>query len=419
MEAYDRREAELGPELVRDLEALGAHGFIDQHWREHLYNMDYLREGIHLRALGQKDPLSEYLEGHGMFDEMMDTVKAEFVRYMFHIQVDGPPRPRSRRSPTSTTRTRQTHSRASSRSSPRPRVARNPRWRPRKRRGSVAVVEQRVLSDDQRSAATTHAPAARASTSAATRRGGRRTAPPGLEAPMSTEPTLSLDDLVQRALTPSREGRRPGRLPLTRRPSSAGWPSSSARWARRASGTTRPARPRSPRSTPPPPAAERLSAAHRGGLLARGDGGAPERGAGVGRARHRPAGGLADGIAEAGRLGGLEEARLFSGEHDGGDALVTINAGEGGTDAQDWAEMLLRMYLRWAERRGLRTDLKEVQEGAGPTSSRRPSPPTARTPTACCRPSGACTGWCGYPRSTAAARPRSPRSTSRPSSTSP
>jgi peptide chain release factor 2 len=73
---------------------------------------------------------------------------------------------------------------------------------------------------------------------------------------------------------------------------------------------------------------------------------------------------LGEGIAAAeARIGGLEEARLFSGEHDDGDALVTINAGEGGTDAQDWAEMLLRMYLRWAERRGLRTDLKEVQEG--------------------------------------------------------
>jgi peptide chain release factor 2 len=73
---------------------------------------------------------------------------------------------------------------------------------------------------------------------------------------------------------------------------------------------------------------------------------------------------LADGIAAAeDRLGRLEEARLFSGEHDAGDALVTINAGEGGTDAQDWAEMLLRMYTRWAERRGLKTDLKEVQEG--------------------------------------------------------
>jgi peptide chain release factor 2 len=68
------------------------------------------------------------------------------------------------------------------------------------------------------------------------------------------------------------------------------------------------------------------------------------------------------GAAEE-RLGGLEEARLFAGEHDADDAVVAINAGEGGTDAQDWAEMLLRMYLRWAERRGLRTDLKEVQEG--------------------------------------------------------
>ena len=62
---------------------------------------------------------------------------------------------------------------------------------------------------------------------------------------------------------------------------------------------------------------------------------------------------LAEGIDRADdTLAGLEEARLFSGERDAGDAVVTINAGEGGTDAQDWAEMLLRMYLRWAERRG-------------------------------------------------------------------
>jgi peptide chain release factor 2 len=73
---------------------------------------------------------------------------------------------------------------------------------------------------------------------------------------------------------------------------------------------------------------------------------------------------LAEGIDRADvTLAGLEEARLFSGEHDAGDAVVTINAGEGGTDAQDWAEMLLRMYLRWAERRGLKADLKEAQEG--------------------------------------------------------
>ncbi len=74
---------------------------------------------------------------------------------------------------------------------------------------------------------------------------------------------------------------------------------------------------------------------------------------------------LADGLGRSEeQLAGMEEARLFAGEHDAGDALVTINSGEGGTDAQDWAEMLLRMYLRWSERRGLRTDLKEVQEGS-------------------------------------------------------
>ena len=92
MDAYAKREEELGAELVRDLERWVLLQLIDQHWREHLYNMDYLREGIHLRALGQKDPLSEYrLEGHTMFDEMMSLVKGEFVRYMFHIQVDRAP----------------------------------------------------------------------------------------------------------------------------------------------------------------------------------------------------------------------------------------------------------------------------------------------------------------------------------------
>ena len=73
---------------------------------------------------------------------------------------------------------------------------------------------------------------------------------------------------------------------------------------------------------------------------------------------------LTDGITRVEQqLERLEEARLFSGEHDGGAAIVSINAGEGGTDAQDWAEMLLRMYLRWAESRGLTADIKEAQEG--------------------------------------------------------
>ncbi len=63
------------------------------------------------------------------------------------------------------------------------------------------------------------------------------------------------------------------------------------------------------------------------------------------------------------RLEQLEEQRLFSGRYDTGDALVTINAGAGGTDAQDWAEMLLRMEMRWAERRGFDVELLEASPG--------------------------------------------------------
>ncbi|MGH3129989.1 MAG: peptide chain release factor 2 [Gaiellaceae bacterium] len=62
-------------------------------------------------------------------------------------------------------------------------------------------------------------------------------------------------------------------------------------------------------------------------------------------------------------LARLQEDALFTGEYDAGDAVVTIHAGEGGTDAQDWAEMLLRMYLRWAEGRGLATELIEASPG--------------------------------------------------------
>ena len=59
----------------------------------------------------------------------------------------------------------------------------------------------------------------------------------------------------------------------------------------------------------------------------------------------------------------LQVEALFSGEYDSGDAVVSIHAGEGGTDAQDWAEMLLRMYLRWSESRGFKTELLEASPG--------------------------------------------------------
>ncbi|MEO8092752.1 MAG: peptide chain release factor 2 [bacterium] len=64
-----------------------------------------------------------------------------------------------------------------------------------------------------------------------------------------------------------------------------------------------------------------------------------------------------------GRLATLEEARLFSGSYDHGDAVVTVRSGAGGTDSQDWAEMLVRMYLRWAESRAFEVEMKEASEG--------------------------------------------------------
>jgi peptide chain release factor 2 len=77
---------------------------------------------------------------------------------------------------------------------------------------------------------------------------------------------------------------------------------------------------------------------------------------------------LAEGLEEQiasveRRLSELEEQRLFSGRYDAGDALVTVNAGAGGTDAQDWAEMVLRMEMRWAERRGFDVELLEASPG--------------------------------------------------------
>jgi peptide chain release factor 2 len=63
------------------------------------------------------------------------------------------------------------------------------------------------------------------------------------------------------------------------------------------------------------------------------------------------------------RLAELEEARLFSGSYDSGNAVVTVRSGAGGTDSQDWAEMLLRMYLRWAERRGFDVEMAEASPG--------------------------------------------------------
>ncbi|MFA6000876.1 MAG: preprotein translocase subunit SecA [Thermoleophilia bacterium] len=83
---YARKEEEFTSEHMRELERLVMLGVIDNRWREHLYDMDYLREGIHWRGLSQKDPLVEYKsEGFTMFQELMGSIKEDFVRTIFHM----------------------------------------------------------------------------------------------------------------------------------------------------------------------------------------------------------------------------------------------------------------------------------------------------------------------------------------------
>jgi preprotein translocase subunit SecA len=85
---YDDKEEHVGAEQLRDIERRVMLSVIDQHWREHLYEMDYLQEGINLRAMGQQDPLAEWQrEGFDMFEAMMGQIEDDFVRYVFHLQV--------------------------------------------------------------------------------------------------------------------------------------------------------------------------------------------------------------------------------------------------------------------------------------------------------------------------------------------
>ena len=92
IQAYDERENELGDELMRALERFMLLQIIDERWREHLHDMDYLREGIHLRGFAQIDPLVAYKnEGFDMFTELMNNIWDEFARYVFNVEVQVQP----------------------------------------------------------------------------------------------------------------------------------------------------------------------------------------------------------------------------------------------------------------------------------------------------------------------------------------
>jgi preprotein translocase subunit SecA len=88
VEAYDEREEELGRELMREIERVILLQIIDERWREHLHDMDYLREGIHLRGFAQIEPLVAYKnEGFEMFTELMNNIWEEFARYIFNVEL--------------------------------------------------------------------------------------------------------------------------------------------------------------------------------------------------------------------------------------------------------------------------------------------------------------------------------------------
>ena len=102
MERYDAREQELGEELMGQLERFLLLQIIDERWREHLFDMDYLREGIHLRGFAQIDPLVAYKnEAYTLFGDLMNSIWTDYARMIFNVQVsvDGPPRPRTGAAP--------------------------------------------------------------------------------------------------------------------------------------------------------------------------------------------------------------------------------------------------------------------------------------------------------------------------------
>src|SRR5207302_332585 len=113
MTQYDRREAELGEELMRWLERAVLLHIIDQRWQEHLYDMDYLREGIHLRGFAQIEPLVAYKnEAFELFRDLMNSVWGDFARMIFHVEVTvegenggGPPQQTRRSAPGSSSST--------------------------------------------------------------------------------------------------------------------------------------------------------------------------------------------------------------------------------------------------------------------------------------------------------------------------
>ena len=100
-DAYQAKEVTITPEIMRELERVVLLNITDTKWREHLYEMDYLQEGIHLRSYAQRDPLTEYQrEAFMMFDELTGSIQEDFVKYIYRVELvrqDQPPAPAATR----------------------------------------------------------------------------------------------------------------------------------------------------------------------------------------------------------------------------------------------------------------------------------------------------------------------------------
>jgi preprotein translocase subunit SecA len=87
--AYERRTLDLGEPAMRELERRVVLSVIDRRWRDHLYEMDYLKDGIGLRAMAQRDPLVEYQrEGFALYQQMMGSIREESVGFLFNLEVE-------------------------------------------------------------------------------------------------------------------------------------------------------------------------------------------------------------------------------------------------------------------------------------------------------------------------------------------
>ena len=108
--AYAAREEALGETMMRELERVVLLNIIDTRWREHLYEMDYLQEGIYLRSYAQKDPITEYRrEAFDMFEELTSTIQTEFVRYIYRVELVRPEQQQRRTSAPKVNRVRESH----------------------------------------------------------------------------------------------------------------------------------------------------------------------------------------------------------------------------------------------------------------------------------------------------------------------